>query len=540
VQFWQECDIILLFLFDIAIFIQLRLRSNKLHFEKSSEANPMRKVKNSQMKLGEISISEIQFDLRSRDEIPKLLMGLQHIYCTPEIREEVFDILEEMVPDKTNADTGRPGMELWKILVLGTLRLNCNWDYDKVQEMANNHITLRQMLGHSFLDKSHYALQTLKDNVRLLTPEILERINEVVVKAGHQIVLKKNEEPDLKGRCDSFVVETDVHYPTDINLLFDAITKVIVLVARACWEAGVSGWRQSGHNTRKIKKMFRKAQNIKHSTSKDKKKQAEKKQLIIDAHQAYIDFVSCFLERVKNTLDQLRDGQLVAEEKLLEIEKYMAHAQRQIDQIRSRVINGEKIPHDQKVFSIFEEHTEWICKGKAGVPHELGLRVCILEDQYGFILHHHVMEKQTDDKVTVMMVREAKQKFDALNQCSFDKGFYSPLNREKLEEILPKVILPKKGKLSEKDKQLEHSQDFIQAKRKHSAVESGINALENHSLDRCPDHGIEGFKRYVTLAVLGRNLQILGHKIQQRELKLQKRREKLRQTREKKRYDLAV
>ena len=77
----------------------------------------------------------------------------------------------------------------------------------------------------------------------------------------------------------------------------------------------------------------------------------------------------------------------------------MKHAVRQINQIRRRVILGETIPHAEKVFSVFQSHTEWISKGKAGVPVELGLRVCIMEDQHRFVLHHQVMQKQTDDQV---------------------------------------------------------------------------------------------------------------------------------------------
>ena len=154
----------------------------------------MRKTVDPQMKFDQVDISQIQFDLRSRDEIPKLLMGLQYIYCTPEIREEVFKIVEQMIPRDTDTNTGRPGMLLWKILVLGTLRLNCNWDYDKVKEMADNHITLRRMLGHSgWEDEYKYPIQTIKDNVSLFTPEILDRINQIVVKAGHKLVKKKRK-----------------------------------------------------------------------------------------------------------------------------------------------------------------------------------------------------------------------------------------------------------------------------------------------------------------------------------------------------------
>jgi transposase, IS5 family len=491
----------------------------------------MRKIMERQMKIGEVGISTIKFDLRSRDEIPKILMGLQHIYSTPSVRNEVFKVLKDTVPKGTDSNNGRPGMDLWKILVLGTIRLGCNCDYDKLQEMANNHKTLRQMLGHETFDDYLYALQTLKDNVSLVTPEVLDKINQVVVKAGHTLVGQK-EGDILKGKCDSVVLETDVHYPTDINLLFDAIVKVIHLITLICLSVGIPGWRQSQHNIKKIKKLFRKAQNLKHSTSKNEKQKTERQELIIAAHQAYLDLVESFLEKVKETIKMLREEHLSEEVKLLVVEKYIKDAQRQINQIRTRVIEGKDIPHNEKVFSIFEEHTEWICKGKAGVSQELGLRVCILEDQYGFILHYQVMEKQTDDKVTVAMVKEAKEKFPRLSMCSFDKGFYTPRNLEELRKLLEKVILPKKGKLSSSDKEVEYSEEFIQARRKHSAIESAINALENHGLDRCPDHGITGLKRYVALAVLARNIQILGNIVQQKSLKRQRRIEKLERSRQ--------
>jgi len=90
--------------------------------------------------------------------------------------------------------------------------------------------------------------------------------------------------------------------------------------------------------------------------------------------------------------------------------------------------------------------------------------------------------------------------------------------------MLEHVILPKKGTRSLKDQECEHSEAFIRARYRHSAVESAINAVENHGLDRCLDHGIHGFKRYVALAVVARNMQILGSIIQQKELKRLKKR----------------
>lgn len=159
----------------------------------------MRKVTDIQMKIGEKEISSIEFDLRSRDEIPKVLIGLQHIYCTPRIRNEVFEILKDTLQCDIDADNGRPGMDLWKILVAGTLRLNCNWDYDKIHDMVNNHKKIREMLGHGTFDENYiYALQTLKDNISLLTPDVLDRINQVVVKAAHDLIGKKKTERKVR------------------------------------------------------------------------------------------------------------------------------------------------------------------------------------------------------------------------------------------------------------------------------------------------------------------------------------------------------
>jgi transposase, IS5 family len=488
----------------------------------------MRKVLENQLKIGQTDIGNIQIDLSCRDEIPQLLLGLQYIYSHRPVRNEVFKILKKITPKEVAADKGRPGMDLWKILVLGNLRLNCNWDFDKLHNIANEHKTVREFLGHTIYEfDQSYGLQTIKDNISLLTPELLDEVNQVVVNVGHDLVRKNDQELVLKGRCDSFVLETDVHYPTDINLLLDAIRKIVFLIGNLCDDLGVTEWRQYRHIFKKIKKQFNFVRRLKRSSSQNQEKKNQREQLIIDAHLAYVDMVEAYVGRAKESIAILNGMGVSSVASIMTIETYIAHGQRQIDQIRRRVIDGETIAHSEKVFSIFEEHTEWISKGKAGVPQELGLAVCVLEDQYGFILHHHVMEKQKDVGIAVMMVAEAKRKFAALSGCSFDRGFYSPANRQELHKILDDVVLPKKGKLCQADKQIEYSDEFIEARHKHAAVESAINALENHGLDRCLDCGITGFKRYVALAVLARNIQILGAKIRQRSLEHQRRLERL-------------
>jgi hypothetical protein len=365
------------------------------------------------------------------------------------------------------------------------------------------------MLGHGFADiKDQYHLQTIKDNLRLFTPELLDRINQEVVRSGH-ILLKKND-ANLSGRCDSFVVKTDVHFPTDINLLYDAIRKTIEECVQLCELHTVTGWRQGQHNIKTFKKQYRIIQTQKHSTSKKEAKRLVHEEIVRKSHESYINQAEAFLKRARDTRQTVitQSTELVVSTRALD--GYIAHAERQIDQIRRRVLQGETIPHEEKVFSIFQPHTEWISKGKAGVPVELGLRVCVLEDRNGFILHHRVMEKETDDKVAVAMIAQAKERFPRLTLCSFDKGFHSPQNHIDLKTELTTVVLPKKGRLSVADKMRESTPEFIEARQQHSAVESAINALGVHGLDLCRDHGIEGFKRYVALAVVSRNIQRLG------------------------------
>ena len=473
------------------------------------------------MQLGEAAIGAIRLDPKSRDDIPQLLRGLQHIYTTPEVRERVFAILEEVLPERkggqADPNTGRPGMSQWTILVLGVLRLGLNADYDRIQELANQHSTLRQMLGHSdWADKTQYELQTLKDNLRLFTPDILDRINQEVVRAGHQ-ALKKSPEDGIVGRCDSFVVETDVHFPTDINLLLDAIRKTIDTCVKLSEANDLSGWRQHAYHQRQFKKQYRQVQRLKHSTSKDENKRQRKQAEIQAAHRVYLELAQSHLARAEQSRQQTDPRDPVAFVRLQALDNYLDHARRQIDQIDRRVLQGERIPHEEKVFSLFEPHTEWICKGKAGVPVELGLRVNVVEDRDRFILHHQVIERTTDDQVAIAMVDETQQRYPRLRAISMDKGFHSPANQAALKERLDCVVLPKKGRRSQADKAPESTPEFSQLRKEHSAVESAINALEQHGLDTCPDHGIDGFKRYIGLAVVARNIQRLGAVLRQQE-----------------------
>ena len=175
---------------------------------------------------------------------------------------------------------------------------------------------------------------------------------------------KKPGEP-LRGRCDSFVVETDVHYPTDVSLLWDAMRCLLRETGRASGEHAVGGWRQWRYLTREVRSLFNRVRSTRRA-----KRHPERVE-------AYLARCRGLVERAVDTLDALRNPGVDAVT-CGSIEGYVAHALRQIDQVERRLVRGETIPHEEKVFSIFEEHTRWVSKGKAGTPVELGVPVALI------------------------------------------------------------------------------------------------------------------------------------------------------------------
>ena len=174
------------------------------------------------------------------------------------------------------------------------------------------------------------------------------------------------------------------------------------------------------------------------------------------------------------------------------------------------MIFKEIIPHDEKVFSLFEPHTEWIKKGKIGVTVELGLRIAIATDQYGFILGHQVMAKMSDVDVAVPFSQRLISGWN-IDSISFDKGFWSPDNFKRIEGCVAHLVMPKKGRLNKTEQDRERNKTFKALRRQHSAVESNINCLEHHGLNRCPDKGMVAFSRYTSIGILAYNLHKLGN-----------------------------
>lgn len=149
-----------------------------------------------QTTLGITSINDVKFPLRSRDELPPVLMALQHIFITPDLNEKVFALLEKKIL-KGKKKTGRKGMDLWHILVLAVIRHTLDTNWDRIEDIANYHKLLRQVLGvhvEKFgIEQTAFAYQTIVDNVSMIDEDLLHQINLLVVEYGYNLLKKKTK-----------------------------------------------------------------------------------------------------------------------------------------------------------------------------------------------------------------------------------------------------------------------------------------------------------------------------------------------------------
>jgi hypothetical protein len=263
--------------------------------------------------------------------------------------------------------------------------------------------------------------------------------------------LYQKKDAALELKADSYVFETNVHFPTDLSLAWDCARKCIVLSTRLAKFNRIEGWRQGEYWLKQIKGLARDCGRACRSGGKNKEDR------IVETAQDYL----------------------------------------------------------AKLYSIFEQHTEWVNKGKSRPNVELGHRLLITTDQYGMI-HDYKIMFGGDEAAEVAPLADrliAKLGLGNISSFSFDRGFSSIKNRELLELTMPDtdIIMPKKGKLSAADKERQSQKSWRTLANKHSAVESNINSLEHHGLNRCPDKGYQAYAQYAGLGVLAYNLHKIGN-----------------------------
>jgi len=468
----------------------------------------MRKRFEQQFVLGQITIEEVDIPVKGRDKIYELMAALKQIFITPEYNQRIFEILEAKL-NKDKKKTGRPGMDLWQIFVLAQLRLCLNAGYEMLHHLANNDSIVRRIMGveKDFgYERIEFEYQNIYDNLTLLDDETIRQLNDVILEFGHE-VFKKKEGAALRLKTDSFVVESNVHFPTDYNLLWDCVRKCLDVVSGFLRKyEHINGWRKIANWRCEIKGLMRELGKASSSGGKNKEQRVKLSAM------AYLIKAKTLINKLEKEIPLLPMEDMVDISNHLVLERFVDLMKKHIDLLERRLIKGEQISHQEKLFSVFEEYTEWVKKGKLFPNVELGKKLAITTDQYHLIVDYQIMENQQDRDIVIKLADRLLAKWP-IHSWSFDKGFWNKENKELLQLEIANVVMPKLGKRTHQEMEQEHTSGFKRLKNSHSAIESNINELEHRGLDRCPDRGYHHYKSYIGLGVCAYNLKKIGRAI---------------------------
>lgn len=472
----------------------------------------MRKAFDRQRRLDCPSVGNVSLNLDCRNETIPILRALQHIYSTPKVRDTILGAIARDVNGQSKATLGRPGLSYWEILVLAGARLGCGYDYDQLQDLAENHRALRQVMGigdweSEEREQKRFDWRRIESNLNLLRPETIEQLNQAIIREGHRLEPQAAE----TVRGDTFVVQTNIHYPTDSRLIADGLRKVLGLGVLLAGLFGLIGWRQHKHLYRKVRKLVRTIERL--AARKGNDYQERMKQ----PYRELLELADQVLTRAETLRETVRKygcnggAEALALDK--DLETYLQRTRHVCNLARRRVLQGETIPNHEKLFSIFETHTQLYKRGKAAEPVQFGRLVLVFEDGAGFITHHHVLARNKGDRdVVVEQTRTAQKRHRGkIRRGSFDRGFHSPQVQDELAKILEHPCVPMPGSQQAAQQEETASVEFRNARQSHPGIESAIGALQSgNGLKRCRDRTEKGFERYIGLGVLGRNLHVLG------------------------------
>jgi len=465
----------------------------------------MRKAYETQGQLGCCSIEQLELNLDCRDEIIPILFALKHVFAQQTLRERLCRLVAGDVNRNTSDDTGREGFDYWQIIVMAIVRLGCNLNYDKLQDLCENHRALRCLLRVGDWDETSFRGRRIRDAVCLLQPETIALLNQEIVEHGQD----EHGDARRKVRADSFVVETNIHHPTESSLIWDGVRKMIPLCVKLALLTGCPGWRQARHLRKRIKQQVREIARI--SASKSPQVTAT----LSDAYSVLLSRVADLLERVETLQAQVQrhgcDVRITALSQ--QLQHWLTLTTQVCDTAYRRTQLKETVPNSDKLFSLFEPHTQLYRRGKAGQPNQFGRLVLVYEDAAGFISHYHLMDRDAgDSEVVVEQTRIAQQRHHgAIEDASFDRGFFSEANEAALAEIVSHPCLPPRHRTAYAKWLQTASIRFRASRQRHPGIESAIGALQSgNGLQRCRDRTEQGLDRYLGLAILGRNMQTLG------------------------------
>lgn len=437
---------------------------------------------------------------------PQLKKIDQALEDDPSILRELYGVISKR--RQYSKTLGRHSTAVETVLRMLILRHYFNWSFRETAQFVKDSFSLRLFARIYFEKVPNYTV--LSRYKKLIPDATLKKINNKLVKIAQQKKITKGR----KLRVDTTVVETNIHYPTDSNLLADGVRVLARLVSKVK-QAGIATGTVVRDFQRSAKRRVLNIIKFARSTSQTAQQSFKKSyRQLIDITKQAVDNARTLKRTVVNRARHLGfDASLVARHVKEQLDHYLPLIEQVIFQSESRILGGQSLANDKKIISLFEPHSYVIRKGKRHKPNEFGQLVKIQEADGGIItdverFDHYV----ADPDLFIPAVDKHIETFGRPpHLAAGDRGFHSPTNEPlAYEKGVKRVCLPKKGKKSKERQQIEKSRWFKAGQRFRAGSEGRISVLKRvHGFDRCRDKGQHGFDQWLGWGVIAANLKVI-------------------------------
>lgn len=402
--------------------------------------------------------------------------------------------------------TGRNSTPVEVVERMLVVRRLYNLSYEETERWISDSLVLRQFCRVYFQPVPDDT--TLIRAAKLIQPQTLEKFNERIT----QLAVLHKVTSGRKLRTDGTVVETNIHAPSDSWQLADSVRVLARSVERArkVLESPGQGCQETFENLTQAARKT--ARQIGESM---KKRTDQAKQAGVEAYHHLVEMTQQTVDQAQEMLNQLRQRTDKQAQCLTQtLQTFVPRAQQVIQQTQRRVFQGESVPANEKLVSIFEAHSDIIKRDKERKPVEYGHKIWLNEVDGGIVSHYRVLSGNPHDTHQWKPSLEAHvQTFGASpQQASGDRGLHSETNEQTAKDMgVEQIILPKPGYRSKKRKEHESQDWFVAGRHWHAGVEGRISVLRRaHGLERCWDHGWERFQCWVGWGIIAGNLAVMG------------------------------
>lgn len=398
--------------------------------------------------------------------------------------------------------TGRSGLTPRQVLGSMILMRVKDWDYRELRERIADGYTLR--IFTDFYAAAVPKHDAFNRSFNRLTAATVQALNAAVIDAAVDADLEDGE----KLRADTTVVETDIHWPTDGTLLWDTV-RVLTRLIGQLREIVPKGVPKFPNRKRAARRRMQKLQRMT-AAQRESQQRSIYRQLIAITEEV-LHHAQRSVDATKHSCGKAAADVLTLESLRQQITAVCQLGSRVLDQARRRVIHGEQVPASEKIYSIFEPHTDLIKRGKTNKPIEFGHKVFLAESAQGLITQYRVLDgnPSDEDHVESCLMSHQKTFGSAPEVFATDRGFYSEINQTVCQKagVACASIPQRGGKKTTQRQSIEKSPDFRMAQRFRAGIEGTISVLlRGRGMRRCLAHGRKRFELLVGLAVLTNNL----------------------------------